>query len=119
MSFEPDSWIKISKELHSTGKTEEYYRSAINRAYYGTFGFLKKRLNVLSVGPSVHKDVIRSLSESPKLNEKKAGKKLEVLFKNRTEADYNYNAEIKGNTSEFSIKEAEKIIELFLEEPDE
>lgn len=116
MSFNPDTLINVSKELQTTGKSEEYYRSAINRAYYGAFGYLKKKLNVLTVGASVHRDVIRSLVESPRINEQKAGKKLEVLFKRRTEADYNFDSEIKPNNSEFSIKEAEKIIELFNEE---
>jgi uncharacterized protein (UPF0332 family) len=119
MSFEPDSLINISKELQTTGTTEAYYRSAINRAYYGVFGYLKKRLSILTIGQSVHQEVIRSLSDSPKLNEKKAGKKLEGLFKKRNEADYNFSSEIKANNSEFSIKEAEKIIELFNEEEEE
>jgi hypothetical protein len=39
MSFEPKSFIDISKELKS-GNTEAHYRSLINRAYYGVFGHI-------------------------------------------------------------------------------
>lgn len=112
MSFNPKSFIDISKEL-KTGVTEAHYRSIINRAYYGVFGYIRNKLPLYVDDASVHKEVIKSLSNSPLKNERRAGKRLEGLFKKRKHADYNYNEIIQQNTCFYSINEAEAIIELF------
>lgn len=111
MSFEPKEFISISKEL-SAGETEAHYRSLVNRAYYGAFGYAKIKLNIYSTDISVHKDVISTLKRSPKPEEAKAGSRLESLFKLRKFADYNYGNEMKKCNCEFAIKEAEAIIKL-------
>lgn len=112
MSFDPKSFITVSKELN-VGVTEAHYRSVINRAYYGAFGYIRSKLPFYLSGPSVHQDLIKSLINSPSINEKKAGKKLEALFKKRKEADYEYNREFRQNTCDYTIKEAEATIKLY------
>lgn len=112
MSFEPKSFIDISKELKS-GNTEAHYRSLINRAYYGVFGHIRKNLPVYASDVSVHQEVINYLKRSPNLNEKKIASRLETLFKKRKDADYKYSLEIKSSSCDFVISEAETIIKKF------
>ena len=112
MSFDPKDFIKISKEL-SSGATEAHYRSIINRAYYGVFGYIKKQLVVYVEGASVHQEIINNLKHSSNINEKKAGSRLESLFKQRKDADYKYDKEIRKCNCAFTISNAEEIIKLF------
>jgi uncharacterized protein (UPF0332 family) len=117
MNFEPKNFIDISKELKN-GKTEAHYRSVINRAYYGVFGHIRKHLPIYVTDGSVHQEVISYLKRSTDLNEKKIARRLESLFKKRKDADYKYNFEIKSNSCDFVISEAESIIKKFNEKDD-
>ena len=112
MSFDPQRFIEISKELQS-GKTEAHYRSIINRAYYGVFGHIRNNLNIVEFNASVHQKVIQTLVNSTDITKKKAGKRLETLFKKRKDADYKHKTEIKAHNCQFCINEAEEIIKLF------
>ena len=112
MSFEPKDFIIISKELNN-GSTEAHYRSVINRAYYGVFGYIKNKLPIYTEDASVHKEVINYLKRSPNINEKKSGSRLETLFLKRKDADYKHNITIQKSTCNFTIQEAEEIIKLF------
>jgi uncharacterized protein (UPF0332 family) len=112
MQFDPKTFIDISKELIN-GNSEAHFRSVINRSYYGVFGHIKNKLGVKSFGGSVHRDTYMTLINSVPINYKKAGKKLETLFKKRKEADYDHLIEIKKFTCEHCLREAEEIIRLF------
>lgn len=112
MSFEPKTFIDISKEL-KTGNSEAHYRSLINRAYYGVFGHIRKNLPISVSDASVHQEVINYLRRSPNINEKKLASRLETLFKKRKDADYKYFIEFKSSTCDFIINEAETIISKF------
>ncbi|GHS97801.1 hypothetical protein FACS189421_05250 [Bacteroidia bacterium] len=112
MRFNPKDFIKISKELKA-GYTEAHYRTLINRAYYGAFGYIRERLPIYTDGISVHREVIRFLENSPNRNENEIGRKLKILFNKRIEADYKYHIEVKNFLCEYVIFEAEKIIVLF------
>lgn len=112
MSFDPQRFIDISKELQS-GQTEAHYRSIINRAYYGAFGHIRNNLGIAVFDTSVHQEVIRTLINSTEISKKKAGKRLENLFKKRKEADYLHRIEIKAHNCQFCVNEAEEIIKLF------
>jgi len=113
MNFDPSLFINVAKELNSTAKTEESYRSVVNRAYYGAFGYLKNKLNIADYGPSSHQTLIDCFRVSFDREQRIIGKKLEALFENRRHADYKYNIEFKGHSSQYCIEEAEKIIEMF------
>ncbi|GHT06023.1 hypothetical protein FACS189423_10780 [Bacteroidia bacterium] len=118
MRFNPKDFIKISKEL-KTGSTEAHYRSIINRAYYGAFGYIRERLPIYTDGISVHREVQRFLKRSPNENDHEIGRKLEFLFDRRKEADYKYNIEIRKFLCEDAIAEAEMIFTLFDEKEDD
>jgi uncharacterized protein (UPF0332 family) len=113
MSFNPILFINVAKDLNSSAKTEESYRSVVNRAYYGAFGYLKNKLNLTSYGVSCHQDLIENFKRSDDIEHKIVGKKLEALFEKRRQADYKYNEEFKSHSCQYCIEEAEKIIELF------
>jgi uncharacterized protein (UPF0332 family) len=112
MLFNPRDFIKISKELQK-GDTEAHYRSLINRAYYGAFGHIRNSLGIKVFDASVHQEVINTLIRSVSNSKKKAGKRLESLFKKRKEADYNHVIEVKQYSCSYCINEAEEIIKLF------
>lgn len=112
MSFDPRGFIDIAKGLQS-GHTEAHFRTIINRAYYGVFGHIRNSLGIVVFDASVHQEVIRTLINSTKITNKKAGKRLEILFKKRKEADYKHRDEIKAFNCQFCINEAEEIIKLF------
>jgi uncharacterized protein (UPF0332 family) len=112
MRFDPKDFIKISKEL-KTGSTKAHYRSIINRAYYGAFGYIRERLPIYTDGISVHREVLRFLKNSPNKNENKVGQKMEFLLNQRIDADYKYHIEIKSFLCENVISVAESAILLF------
>lgn len=99
-------------ELKS-GNTEAHFRSIINRAYYGAFGHIRNKLGIYVFAASVHQAVINTLIRSVDISKKKAGKRLETLFKKRKDADYNHRSQIKGHNCEFCINEAKEVIRLF------
>lgn len=117
MAFDPRTFINVSKDLQS-GTTEAHYRSIINRAYYGAFGYIRNRLSIFVDSGSVHQEVIRTLANSESLNKKKLSKRLEALFKKRKDADYKHHEEIKQHNCKYCINEAEDIVKLF-DDPDE
>jgi uncharacterized protein (UPF0332 family) len=112
MRFNPKEFIKISKEL-KTGCTEAHYRTLINRAYYGAFGYIRERLPIYTDGISVHREVLRFLNSSPNKKERRIGEKLEFLLNQRIMADYKYHIEIKRFLCEDVISQAESAILLF------
>lgn len=113
MSFDPQKFIDISKELQS-GQTEAHYRSIINRAYYGAFGHIRNKLDIfVSEGQSAHQEVYKYLIRSTERAKQKAGKRLETLFKKRRDADYKHKIEIKAHNCQFCVSEAEEIIKLY------
>lgn len=116
MAFDPRTLIIISKELHS-GTTEAHYRSIINRAYYGAFGYIRNRLSIYVDNGSVHQEVIKTLANSESINKKKISKRLETLFMKRKTADYNHNEQVKSHNCVYCVREAEELVKLF-DQPD-
>lgn len=113
MSFKPISFVNVAKDLNKTAKGEEYYRTVINRAYYGAYGYLKEKLEFADYGPSCHINLINVFKNSEDKGSKIVGKKLQALLEKRKQADYKYHEEVKDHTCQYCIQEAEKIIELF------
>lgn len=117
MAFDPRTFINVSKDLQS-GDTEAHYRSIINRAYYGAFGYIRNKLSIFVESGSVHQEVIKTLANSESINKKKISKRLEALFKKRKDADYKHNEEIKQHNCRHCVQEAEALVKLF-DEPSE
>ncbi|QGY44124.1 hypothetical protein GM418_10780 [Maribellus comscasis] len=112
MRFNPRDFITIAEEI-SNGNTEAHYRSLVNRAYYGAFGYIKDQLNIINEGFSVHQEVYNQLLRSPDISKQKAGKKLEQLLKKRNQMDYRYAKNIKPFEIQYTIQTAKSIIKLF------
>jgi uncharacterized protein (UPF0332 family) len=117
MAFDPRTFISVSKELQS-GTTEAHYRSIINRAYYGAFGYIRNKLSIFVDSGSVHQEVIKTLANSESINKKKISKRLETLFKKRKDADYKHNEPVKQHNCKYCVDEAEELVKLF-DKPDE
>ena len=110
MNFNPHTFITVSRDLKA-GNSEAHYRSSVNRAYYGAFGHVRERLSIYVADHSVHQAVISTLKRSKSLEYKKIGSRLEVLFKKRKEADYDYRRTINQNSCDYCINEASDIID--------
>jgi uncharacterized protein (UPF0332 family) len=112
MMFNPQTFITVSRDLKA-GNSEAHYRSSISRAYYGAFGHLREGLSIYVADQSVHQAVIDTLKRSKSLEYKKIGSRLEVLFKKRKEADYDYRRNINQNSCDYCINEARDIVDRY------
>jgi uncharacterized protein (UPF0332 family) len=112
MSFNPQTFIEISKELDK-GNSEAHLRSLISRAYYAAFGHIKNKLQYSDTSISVHRNLIHELKNSPNKPFRKIGGYLETLFYKRLDADYEYDKVMSKNSYSFIIHDAESIINKF------
>ena len=80
----------------SLGADEARCRSAISRAYYSAFHFARDFLEefeiIVSAGPSGHGEVYRYLFNCGVPTAQSAARQLDVLRRNRNQADYDLNA---------------------------
>jgi len=112
MTFSPHTFITVSRDLKA-GNSEAHYRSSVSRAYYGAFGHVREGLSIYVADHSVHQAVIGALKRSKSLEYKKIGSRLEVLFKKRKEADYDYRRTVNRNSCDYCISEACDIIDTY------
>lgn len=96
MSFDWEDYLHLAKNLFNTpgnsGLAEASYRSAVSRAYYSVFHHVKllaiKNGFTLTKSRSVHWDLIDFYRKCNDAKYKNASIKLERLWKNRKECDY-------------------------------
>ena len=112
MRFSPEDFLRVSEDILAGDGSEAHYRTVVNRAYYAAFGYAVEEFGLKVFDGSVHRVTYNTLKNSTQTEYINAGIKLELLFKKRKEADYNYSVRIKRHTSEYSIKEAKEIIQL-------
>ncbi|HPB34258.1 MAG TPA: DNA-binding protein, partial [Caldisericia bacterium] len=87
MSFNWEKFVVLAEKLH-TQKSEECYRTAISRAYYGVFCILRdlKGYDKYTKG-DVHSKIIEVYKKSNDSREKWIGKILDDLRNMRNTAD--------------------------------
>ncbi len=87
-------------------REEIYFRSSINRAYYGAFHAAATRLRISTTKEgATHKDVIGRLTDI----EPDLGEKLDKLFKCRWKADYDTSSETAWSEGDKAIRLANEI----------
>jgi len=112
MSFDWVKFIKLAENLHLQN-TEECFRTAISRAYFGIFCLIRNYKGYKEyTKPDIHSKVIRSLKTSGDPNEQEIGKLIDDLRRQRNLADYNENIKINKRISERCILKANKILEM-------
>lgn len=118
MSFEWTSYIQLADELISYQRTpnlqEAYFRSAISRSYYGVFCIARNFLVIRRVPiPKVdtHKHVRDKYWKSANRAEKKIGKDMLDLWRERKDADYEDGATIDINRARTAHEMAKRILE--------
>ena len=76
---------------------EEYYRSAVSRAYYGVFchirDILQQRGTSFAIAADVHRQVITALKSDSRPEVAQLGEDLDGLRHQRNLADYRTNAQ--------------------------
>jgi len=118
MSFDWRLYIKLADELINFKRknllAKSYWRSAISRAYYGTFclsrNFLSKR--IIIPRKNVHWFVIDRYKRSSNQEEKKIGIELDRLKKDRIDADYKDRISINKNYALRSYGRSKRILRL-------
>src|SRR5271154_5754541 len=119
MDFYWENLISVADELIHTadGSTceESYYRSAINRAYYGAYKsaaeWLEQNTDFTTPVDNSHGEVIHKLTEYGR-DGKKAAAKLRSIRPHRVDADYYLDLRIDGPRAELVLKEAKSICNL-------
>ena len=109
-------FFDVGNHLKNYSKKESYQRSAICRYYYSCYDPVKSYYEssfrkTLSTTDNPHRTLIKLLKNSPFVEEKKLGKRLEDLRDNRNYADYNPKKLNKTMTSESKIY-AEEIFKI-------
>lgn len=113
MSFDWEKFVDLAESIQQQIKTEESFRTAISRAYYGAFCKSRDLLGFGSYTKSdVHSKVINQLKYSKDLDDRKIGQFLDALRKERNNADYDGNSIINDSLSQRCVIKAKVIIKL-------
>jgi len=117
MNFEWNLYIQLADELinyqRTSGLHEAYLRTAISRSYYGVFCISRNFLVSRGVAiPKVdtHKFVREEYLNSLKRIEKKIGKDLLDLWRERIDADYEDGATVDNNRARTAHQLAIRIL---------
>jgi len=123
MSFDWNDYITLARKLlYETNKgpiEEAYNRSVISRSYYAVFCISRVKAELESYRPrnpgdrGVHEKVISYYKNSSKKEEKRIGKLLDVLRRERNKADYEKYESIDTNLAEGAILIADEVLALF------
>lgn len=120
MIFNWDDFIKLANRLMKLEKpdaNEAYYRTIINRYYYGSFciafDYLSERNRLDDKTISKHKNVIETLIKSANRNEYEIGINLKRLRKLRVDADYLCQKTLTSNDAVDAYQYSNKIINSF------
>ena len=113
IKFDWKDYVKLAEDISTIGDNEANYRTAISRAYYGTFCHARNKKALTSEEhENIHWKVINTLKESRNKNEKFAGILMDSLRRNRNKADYDDEYRIGSSIAKKSIKKAKYILEL-------
>jgi len=86
---------------------EGFYRSAVSRAYYGVFCYIRDAL--FSRGGVSHQRVINALKNDPRLEVASLGQDLEHLRNERNNADYQTDTSFSASRAEAALARARSI----------
>ena len=113
MSFDWEKFVDLAESIQQQIKTEESFRTAISRAYYGAFCKTRDSRGFNSYTKSdVHSKVINQLKNSNDPDDIKIGQILDVLRMERNKADYEGDAYIDEGLSLRCIVKAKEILKL-------
>ncbi|MFM7428925.1 MAG: hypothetical protein ACKO1F_03395 [Flammeovirgaceae bacterium] len=118
MAFNWHEYIALSKDLIANRSDESAMRTAVSRAYYGTFGILKpyctSEFNISSKesrDPKIHQKIIEKLKTSPNRLEFSVGNALSTLRDDRNIADYDSSILITKPKANKSINDSRMILD--------
>ena len=88
--FNPEEFLKITDTVRRQRKlqTPAGVRTALNRAYFAALVFAKLKLEDLGVAFSTNDEIHRQISDEVKKRDNVLGDKLELLYDNRWDSDF-------------------------------
>lgn len=104
-------YLNVANHLVSQAG-EEYWRSAISRAYYAVFGAAKGILENQGIQfkrDNIHRQVIKSLKKHKNPTARQAGANLDRLRRERNKADYDDSISVDYKKACLAITIAQKI----------
>lgn len=110
--FKPKEFLKLANRLINDRKYDDDCRSrtAIGRAYYSAFLYIKSRLEgwgqSFNDDHRIHSEVVDALMD----RNRTLGSQLENLRQARVDSDYHMNVPIDKNTGEYYVKLSQQII---------
>ncbi|RZB28783.1 MAG: hypothetical protein AEth_01785 [Candidatus Argoarchaeum ethanivorans] len=118
MSFNWELYVQLADEFISYQENadlrEAHLRSAMSRCYYGIFCIARNHLFVKNTSiPRVdtHKFVREQYQRSPRNVEKKIGKNLRRLWKERKDADYENDTDINVSRAKTALDLSKRTLE--------
>mgnify|MGYP001042182468 FL=1 len=111
MSFNWLFYLNVANHLLSQ-RSEEYWRSAISRAYYAVFGVVRGILQSQGTqfkSDNIHRQVINRLKRHKNPTAQQIGVSLDRLRRERNKADYDDGISISYNEASMAIAVARKI----------
>ena len=113
MAFDWNEYILLATDSNSGSPSIAQMRSSTSRAYYGAFNLCRIHLGYTTKkGGDIHQTVITELKTSDIRNEVSIGNLLDDLRRKRNDADYNGFHNPTSQTTQFHIKNAERIVTL-------
>ena len=111
MSFDWEKFVDLADSIQQQTKTEEAFRTAISRAYYGAFCKTRDTMG-LQKNKIAHNKFIEKLKNSIDPLNQKRGQLLDDLRRDRNIADYDGDAYIGEGLSLRCIVKAKEILKL-------
>ncbi|HOV92532.1 MAG TPA: HEPN domain-containing protein [Candidatus Kapabacteria bacterium] len=111
MRFNWEKFIQLAEniQLH---KSEEAYRTAISRSYYGIFCTIRDLNQFEQYKKSdIHSKIIAHFKQSNDINDQWIGKLLDELRKYRNNADYDSEKVITEELSQKCLLSAKQILQ--------
>lgn len=111
MNFNWLAYLSVANHL-LTQTGEEYWRSAISRAYYAMFGPTRKILEGQGIqfkADNIHRQVINWLKKHKNPTAKQVGANLDRLRRERNKADYDDSISVSLNDAFVALTLAQKI----------
>jgi len=112
MSFEWKKYIELAEKIVKNNDKEEYLRTAVSRAYYGIFCIARDKKGLTNQSSTIHKRVKDAYLNSNLNSEQEIGRILNLLRRNRNNADYDNTVTISKSLAERCVLKAKYCLNL-------
>lgn len=116
-SFAPDEFVEVARDIADLANPtdERYYRTVLNRCYYGTYGTVRAHLESLDAGlfgkRGQHNPLVVALAHSNDPHIIRIGTRLNKLKTWREKADYEYTSVVHRDDAVVALQTAPTLLD--------